>query len=404
MDSSRLRLGGMVVLLWIAVTAILVSNYRVLGESHQRITELRNAVEELRSTFHLSSAYRPEATDQQELNLQLIYALQLQIEANYEQSWYSPDVSQLLFSLDKYIAQAKAYLDNDLLIQELIETIKQARGKQADSPLLTQTYYRLSVLVLEEVFGTHDDSPRLSREMDSIYVWSTELEGAQQQELQRVLALVAQVLGTYAKGLHLVEGLVGHDVNIQIASLGEAYHQSLERHVQLGLVSSALAITALVLLVMSARTAARSRLASNEPMVEHHKRVEVDKKENELEEVESPMEPEPIIDTQAMLSSLNGDTASVCMLLEVFVEDHQDDVSTIEGLIVESPETALRKAHSLKGVGGNLGAPLLKQAAARVEKAIKETQTNLSDELNELQRVLGQAIDEAKQFLKVNQA
>ena len=86
---------------------------------------------------------------------------------------------------------------------------------------------------------------------------------------------------------------------------------------------------------------------------------------------------EPEIDLKAMLESLGDDRESVCMLLQVFVDDHTGDTEKIAELLHDSPEEALRKAHSLKGVGGNLGAKKLREAAGNVEQLSKTAPVQL---------------------------
>ncbi len=88
------------------------------------------------------------------------------------------------------------------------------------------------------------------------------------------------------------------------------------------------------------------------------------------------------------------------MLLEVFIEDHHKDGEQITLLLTDSPEEAQRKAHSLKGVGGNLGATKLRQAAGKVEVAIKDDITLVPVLLDELTLRLERAISEARLFLK----
>jgi HPt (histidine-containing phosphotransfer) domain-containing protein len=106
------------------------------------------------------------------------------------------------------------------------------------------------------------------------------------------------------------------------------------------------------------------------------------------------------IDFDKMLESLNNDMESVCMLLEVFIEDHTGDADKIVQLVNESPEEAQRKAHSLKGVGGNLGATKLREAAGKVEVALKDTKNVEASTVEELKVRLDRAIEEARVFLK----
>lgn len=112
----------------------------------------------------------------------------------------------------------------------------------------------------------------------------------------------------------------------------------------------------------------------------------------------------PEIDLDGMLDSLGNDYESVCMLLQVFVDDHTGDAERITQLLNDSPEEALRKAHSLKGVGGNLGALKLRESAGKVEQAIKDDIGSVSGLLDELKARLDKAILEAQTFLNEQDA
>lgn len=75
------------------------------------------------------------------------------------------------------------------------------------------------------------------------------------------------------------------------------------------------------------------------------------------------------------------------------------DAERIAQLLNDAPEEALRKAHSLKGVGGNLGALKLRESAGKVEQAIKDDIGSASGLLEELKARLDKAILEAQTFL-----
>ena len=79
------------------------------------------------------------------------------------------------------------------------------------------------------------------------------------------------------------------------------------------------------------------------------------------------------------------------------------DTEKIAELLHDSPEEALRKAHSLKGVGGNLGAKKLREAAGNVEQALKDGSGSVTELLAELKIRLDKAIDEAQEFLDQQQ-
>lgn len=105
------------------------------------------------------------------------------------------------------------------------------------------------------------------------------------------------------------------------------------------------------------------------------------------------------IDIGRMLSSLNDDRDSVNMLLEVFVEDHRNDDQSLRQLLTTDPQAALRKAHSLKGVAGNLGADGLREIAMAIEMKLKQDTMPSEPELQQLTSQLKLAIESARYFL-----
>ena len=103
-----------------------------------------------------------------------------------------------------------------------------------------------------------------------------------------------------------------------------------------------------------------------------------------------------------MVTSLNGDIESVCMLLQVFVSDHAQDIQALRTLLTESPADAQRKAHSLKGIGGNLGVAQLRDAAAELETAIAKESDTVPLLLVELEKHLDATIKAAQTFLNIH--
>ena len=100
-----------------------------------------------------------------------------------------------------------------------------------------------------------------------------------------------------------------------------------------------------------------------------------------------------------MLSYLEGDRESLCMLLDIFIKDHYNDPEKIARLQAQSLPDAIRVAHSLKSVGGNLGAAKLKEVAHQLEAALSQHDEKVPLLLEELERCLEQAIKEAKAFI-----
>jgi len=100
------------------------------------------------------------------------------------------------------------------------------------------------------------------------------------------------------------------------------------------------------------------------------------------------------IDTEAGLARVGGNVSSYLKLLEKFVDNQAGAIQELEAAIAEGDaETAVRLAHTVKGVGGAIGASTLQQAAAKLESALAESPTEnhevlLRETEHELKKVL----------------
>jgi HPt (histidine-containing phosphotransfer) domain-containing protein len=102
----------------------------------------------------------------------------------------------------------------------------------------------------------------------------------------------------------------------------------------------------------------------------------------------------PGIDTVAGLARIGGNVRSYRKLLEKFVDNQAGAIQELEAAIAEGDaETSVRLAHTVKGVGGAIGASTLQQAAAKLESALAERPTENHEALlreteHELKKVL----------------
>ncbi|MDA0117054.1 Hpt domain-containing protein [Vibrio sp. T11.5] len=413
MDRKALKLGWLIVVVWVIGMTVLSFSYRSNVMTMSQVGELSNSIDELKYSLFKEPAYRAELTDGQSLNLQLIYALRLQIEATYEQSWLTPDVNQLLYTTDRFIEQTKIFLDNELALISLVDQAQFIRAKYQDDTDLRTHYYHLSANVLEALFSSNKSNPQVFRELDQLYVESESLPALQKQDLQQLLSRTSAVLGSYAQGSYVIEKMMTHSIHKQINVVETQYHLQQRNLAISGVVYSGICLLAMILII--------SRFTGGQRMVERSEKVENNSQKEvqsivetsivETSIVETPQESTsivtaaatlddgPEIDLDGMLDSLGNDYESVCMLLQVFVDDHTGDAERIAQLLNDAPEEALRKAHSLKGVGGNLGALKLRESAGKVEQAIKDDIGSVSGLLEELKARLDKAILEAQTFL-----
>jgi CheY-like chemotaxis protein len=105
------------------------------------------------------------------------------------------------------------------------------------------------------------------------------------------------------------------------------------------------------------------------------------------------------IDTEAGLARVGGNIRSYMKLLNKFAENQADVISEIRSSFDgNDTELSVRLAHTLKGVGGAIGATALQEAAAKLEAKLKENPKNLPKKImiaaeQELDRILGLLCD-----------
>jgi polar amino acid transport system substrate-binding protein len=101
------------------------------------------------------------------------------------------------------------------------------------------------------------------------------------------------------------------------------------------------------------------------------------------------------IDTEAGLARVGGNIRSYLKLLNKFAENQAHAISEIRSAFDDSDiELSVRLAHTLKGVGGAIGATDLQDAAAKLESSLKKSPKGLPKKLvataeQELERILG---------------
>ncbi|KGY11913.1 histidine kinase [Vibrio tubiashii] len=423
MEGKTLKFGWMLLAIWILSIAAIVNSYRAADAIKQQVYELGSSIQELRNTFYFDSPYSVHMADSQSLNLQLIYALRLQLGAHYENSWLLPDINRLLFTTDRFIEQSQIYLNNNLELLSLVDqmgTMRERYSGQLTEPL----YFQLSSNILEAIFGDSTTSPQVYRDLDNIYSQSNQLVAKERKDLQQVLAQVSSVLGGYAQGRYIVEKLQTHDVHNQISVLRGEFDDLLVRHIWFGLALTLVVFCGFMVLLRSSvrLQSAKMKTQTDSPQQDqashsvpsNQKEISTELETGIATPLQNPASTDLAtelktqqavelqlqeIDFEKMLESLNNDIESVCMLLEVFIEDHLEDGEKIEQLLTSDPETAQRKAHSLKGVGGNLGATKLREAASKVEASLKDFNRIEPNELDELKQRLERAIKEARIFL-----
>ncbi|HGY9607760.1 MULTISPECIES: Hpt domain-containing protein [Vibrio] len=388
------------------------------------VDELSGKVDEVRHIFNFELPYRAQHVDQVSLKLQLVYAVRLQLQSEYSDRWGGPDLTQLLYSTDRFLEGARTFIGSDSELVALADQLHNSRESASNSEQLRTMYYRLGALVLEAMFSDAATSSDTYQELDSLFTESQKLEQKEQGAFQRRLAQTSSVLAAHAQGSHLANQLLNPEFSNQFASVISSLEQKLMFYISfLVLVSgSLLAVVSWALFyketpVLDAPIQPCEKTDTpmkpnppevilptekqvTEPSGEERMPVDVVKPTTPLEEENddasslaasvSVETDEPYIDIEKMLDSLSGDEESVRMLLEVFIQDHSEDGTKLRTLIAEGKdeEHAQRIAHSLKGVSGSIGAMPLHYISGDIESLIKQGQEVVTGKLDMLEDTL----------------
>ncbi|MBF0370634.1 MAG: PAS domain S-box protein [Magnetococcales bacterium] len=111
-----------------------------------------------------------------------------------------------------------------------------------------------------------------------------------------------------------------------------------------------------------------------------------------VENDSAPLPDLPGFDLQQALAKLGGNRRLYRKLVEKFLENQTDAVSKMEQALEKGDrEEALRQAHTLKGIAGSLGAKGLQTAAADLEAALNDSDSE--NDLESLTRAFAEAME-----------
>lgn len=398
--------------LWAVVMLFVVLQYRALEQSNRSVDELNNSVIHLRNTLYFQEPYRANRSRDLALNIQQINSLRLQLEQDWQQQWLQPDMSQLLYVTDRFIELAQSFVTIELSVSDFVTQWSQLRDKYISQPDLQLRYWQIGAYVFQALHSEGQQSPQLYRTFDDLLDYSYQLPQQQQNELQQTLAAVSSLLSKYAEGGNQVDKLLEHQVHDEVALINMQLQRDFKILTILAMTTSV--VTLLLVVWLHTRchnqrlttTDAPSRAAERENVdgtdlpTSTNSTSAVDPKDNLSSTLIEPRALSSDVDIDAMLSALDYDHASVYLLLEVFVEDHQHDCELLTQLLSTDREAASRKVHSLKGVASSLGAKGLKEIATAIEQTIRGGGTPSDMELKSLSQQLQQTLVSAQNLLR----
>ena len=97
-----------ILLLWLVCSLSLIHLSRSFSHSLESVEELGVRIGELKQSLHFSEPLRVLKVDELALDAQLIYSIRLQVETQFEDGYFLPDISQLLYVTDQFIEKFNA--------------------------------------------------------------------------------------------------------------------------------------------------------------------------------------------------------------------------------------------------------------------------------------------------------
>ncbi|WP_373560833.1 Hpt domain-containing protein [Vibrio sp. ES.051] len=383
------------------------------------VNELGTKVEEVRHFFNFELPYRVKYVDQIALELQLVYAVRLQLETELSAEETTPDITPLLYATDRFLERARAFIDSDTKLVSLAELLHNSRDLDQNSEHIQSMYYRLGALVLESIFSDSATNTDTYRELDLLFIESDSLIAEERRAFQRRLAQTSSALSANAQGSYLANQLLKPDFSNQLASINAQLEQKLMTFLVWLSAVSGVVLAFFSWAVFTEGTVQPVETAGEQEKEPEHiknKPLSVDlsfhaksrqaqqnaetSKHNSPSPTTDEISSEPYIDINKMLDSLTGDEDAVRMLLEIFIQDHCDDGTKMHRLLKEDKDQAKRTLHSLKGVAGSLGAMPLYYISGDIELLIKQGLTVPEDKLTDLAGVLHQTILYANNVLE----
>ena len=458
--SIRLKLFLIIAFVWLLPSLALLHMSSSYNQSLENVEELGARIIELRQSLYHEEPLRITRVNNIALDAQLVYSIRLQIESEFKDSWFLPDINQLLYSTDQLLEKFNEFSPLESQLLDLVSEIKLQRADEQSSGLSKQLLNELGVVVFEAIYSDSQSSPAIYRTFDSILEASYDLDLSEQQGIQKMLAEGSGVLGDYARLNYIIEKMKQNSAQEQMILVETKFHEGqfyfLVCMVFVNLVSllSVIALFTLAKVVshreepspystniaeVNKDNALQHQMAGQPQDTSSH--VTSDTKQSGVsasndfpdksviqdnsslfdglnpencraEQVMSAQkinmtgtnsssinDSTAVIDIPAMLENLDGDEESVALLLTVFIQDHAQDADKFKRLLAEDLVSALRVVHSLKGVAGSIKADRLGTISSSIELSLKQSNLVSEADLKELADAIGVTIKAAQEYV-----
>lgn len=118
----------MLLALWLLPSLALLNLSRSYTNSLAQIEELGIRVNELRQSLYFSEPLRVSRINDLALDAQLVYSIRLQIESDFQNALFRPDVNQLLYVADQFLEKFDEFIPIESQVQDIVDNIKILRA------------------------------------------------------------------------------------------------------------------------------------------------------------------------------------------------------------------------------------------------------------------------------------
>ncbi|NOH98399.1 Hpt domain-containing protein [Vibrio sp. 99-70-13A1] len=223
--SIRLKLFIIIAFIWLLPSLTLLHISRSYNQSLESVEELGTRIIELRQSIYHEEPLRITRVNNLALDAQLVYSIRLQIESEFKDSWFLPDINQLLYSTDQFLEKFNEFSPLESQLQNLVSDIKLQRSNEQSSEYFKRLLNELGVVVFEAIYSDSQSSPAIYRTFDSILEASYDLDLTEQQEIQKMLAEGSGVLGDYARLNYIIEKMKQNSAQEQIILVEAKFHE-----------------------------------------------------------------------------------------------------------------------------------------------------------------------------------
>ena len=457
--SIRLKLFLIIVFIWLLPSLALLHISSSYNQSLESVEELGARIIELRQSIYHEEPLRITRVNNLALDAQLVYSIRLQIESEFKDSWFLPDINQLLYSTDQFLEKFNEFSPLESQLQGLVSEIKLQRSNEKSSESFKQLLNELGVVVFEAIYSDSQSSPAIYRTFDSILEASYDLGLTEQQGIQKMLAEGSGVLGDYARLNYIIEKMKQNSAQEQMIIVEAKFHEGqfyfllCMTFVNLVSLFSVIALFSLAKVnsqrnesspisstsdkhtdsILQSHTEEQSQgtlnnassdikqsdassfngfsdkkpIQSSSNYFDGHD-LESEKAEpvvsaQDINKTESTFKSlngsAVVIDIPAMLENLDNDEESVVLLLTVFIQDHARDADKFKQFLAEDLVAALRVVHSLKGVAGSIKADRLGKISSSLELSLKQSNLVSETALKELDDAICATVKAAQEYV-----